>query len=117
MREIKFRAWDKEHKIMFYYGRGEMESLADDLDCGIDNAWECMQYAGIKDKNGKELCVGDIVILMQDGEELNICVVENNAPNGGFNLRNIDCEYIEIDSNTEMAIIGNVYENPSLFRG
>lgn len=56
MREIKFRAWDKEFKEMNYPLLFEFEN-------GIQSDNEeavIMQYTGLKDKNGKESYIGDI---------------------------------------------------------
>ena len=65
MREIKFRAWDTEKKIMYYIDLYEYmsfnEEAQDDMITLNARNNGLMQYTGLKDKNGKEIYEGDIV--------------------------------------------------------
>ena len=71
MRDIKFRAWNKDIKEMFEVGqitleKGIWDYQPDDRKhIGISIPYQpsfiLMQYTGLKDKNGKEIYEGDIV--------------------------------------------------------
>ena len=72
MKEIKFRAWDKERKIMFQWGELSMDnygvftsndySVDDNADYVLNQNAVPMQSTGLLDKNGiKELYEYDII--------------------------------------------------------
>lgn len=57
MREIKFRAWDKEFKTMRH-----MDQLGTICLDALENSdFIVEQYTGLKGKNGKEIYEGDIL--------------------------------------------------------
>ena len=67
MREIKFRAWDKQGKEMFrvytmYFIEGKNTMACGKGGCApVDDDTVLMQYTGLHDRNGKEIYEGDIV--------------------------------------------------------
>jgi len=112
-REIKFRVWSTFHdkKEFIYLNKFTSKDLK-----SCDN-WKVMQYAGLKDKNGKEIYEGDVVRIWADPKDYNgykghnyIGVVEWDEFILGFILSDghglKDFEFIEI--------VGNIYENPEL---
>jgi uncharacterized phage protein (TIGR01671 family) len=124
MREIKFRAWDKDTDKMFNIIRLSFRDLEVNYteisltynggERGLD--WndlshvELMQYTGLKDKNNKEIYEGDIVTGPY-GKEL----VEWDDIGGGFNpfiVTDQDGNHDLVASNCE--VLGNIYENPGL---
>jgi len=109
MREIKFRAWDKEKKEMVY-GVWISPDGEPAINEGHDRWYPleklAMQYTGLKDKNGKEIWEGDIVRELKDSW---IEVVEWDDMDSGFKPFN---DHREVPIAFE--IIGNIYENPEL---
>jgi len=136
-REIKFRAWDLNKKVMVYDGDTKWEPKAypvlvtnkgisycikkdykseDDFEFDV-NAWndiELMENTGLHDKNGKEVFEGDIV-KTYDGDLFEIFWNENHAGLSFKRLTGI--------RNGEMTwhillfggeVVGNIYENPNL---
>lgn len=131
MREIKFRAWDKDFKEMtddvtlyangwtecFFYGEGDIKyppQVAEDT-------LVIMQYTGLKDKNSKEICEGDefkhniqgyVAGFPREENHISAVVYENGAFWVG--------DYLLVDAianDSEAEVIGNIYEHPHLLEG
>lgn len=109
MKEIKFRAWDKDVSKMIPfeeigaegYSHGGL-SLAQHLE--PDDLLILMQYTGLKDKNGKEIYESDYL-----GDH---CVFWGS---GKYILQNISTgDIMDCNENTtyNKEVTGNRYENP-----
>ena len=138
MREIKFRAWVKrERKLhesyfgMHYASFSEIcNGIANDsgvplnVDSFSIDDIEIMQFTGLKDKDGKEIYEGDIILR---GGKKHI-VYYNNQIGGfdyldevdwrgqqegwkpiGFQTSSVGAFNLKVDE-----VIGNIYEDPEL---
>ena len=120
MREIKFRAWDKEENKMISGDNFAFEEYAplNDLFHNNSKKIDFMQYTGIKDYDGKEIYEGDIVekeimeSLFDDSKLIGVVemiegcwCIENTKKRVAKGL------WSETDIN---RVIGNIYENPEL---
>jgi len=114
-REIKFRAWDKEKKIMrkpFKIETGGWEEF------DLTGELELMQYTSLKDRKGVEIFEGDIVrnysgwllIIENDGFHwLETLIGERNNEDG----RTIVIEQRDVKT---WEVIGNIYKNPEFIK-
>ena len=122
MREIKFRAWLKEHKTMvnvaeididhqliYHYGFDDFEGNFENF-----NSIELLQYTGLKDKN--EIYEGDI-LFQSFGERYYKVIFENGSFRAEFEG---DFEEYSFDLINIVAqgceVVGNIYENPELIK-
>lgn len=107
--EIKFRGWDgKEMHII-----GTLSDIACSGNWRFIDRLVISQFTGVRDKNGNDIYVGDIV----DSEWID--------PNNGYTTRmkqkiadiGISNSYWEIYNPEKTAsVIGNIHENPELLK-
>lgn len=127
MREIKFRAWDKEKQKMVFNAI-EYETRCLSRMVGDENwhssigffpemdgqIFELMQFTGLFDKNGKEIYEGDLVLL-QGWPYPHEVVYE--AGNGRYVLIRKGRVWGSLAGSfprNNPIVIGNIYENPDL---
>jgi uncharacterized phage protein (TIGR01671 family) len=122
MREIKFRAWDKQNNKFLPHICKMGSSFP-----SPDYCYHFLQYTGLKDKNGNEIYEGDVVVrtyrkdLFPKRKPVR-GVIEWTAWNAQFIIKIIDKDayYDEFMSNpttlqdTYLEVIGNIYEHPEL---
>ena len=121
MRELKFRIWScEEHRYIYsdeyveFYEFFEMPAYF--------NPDECEQYIGLKDKDGKEIYEGDIVVGSElptgDGksdkerETLYYTIVWNEET-AGFKWESFSTNFCAMYSISKgFRIVGNIHEPP-----
>lgn len=129
MRELKFRVWsDFYEKYADFdaelYMDGSVEAdFTDETGIPHHETTDLVieQYTGLKDKNGEEICEGDIVQI-DSMDELRVGYVELVADQycivcGEEDGHKIVAEfyyYSKPDENCE--VIGNIHENPELLK-
>ena len=123
----KFRAWDKyRNKMNYKVMVGNCDTDDENWTCPIiwieeEKDWlhfddyECiMQSTGLKDKNGKEIFEGDIVLVLDS-----TYTVFYDNERGSYRLKPHDDRWnVDYMSNFShggnFEVVGNIYENPEL---
>ena len=126
MREIKFRAWDDI--LLRMMPTLTLEEIAkNSFGCCNWYQFTLMQYAGLKDKNGKEIFEGDILSIScysytepeEDYEGIvSVCcfgnalfVIKDDGTTEYLYLNELVGSYTTI-----YEVIGNIYENQELIK-
>jgi len=120
MRTLKFRAWDKEKKIMVYLEKPL--AIAFDGNVVFDSGngfvettkkYIPLQFTGLTDRNGKEIYEGDIVRCFMNGEEHSLNVIK--WADYGYTMTDFEDESGErVLWFCEVEVIGNIWKNPDL---
>lgn len=137
MREYKFRGKNKdigwvEGQLVYDENKNPyiVQNVEQDSSYGLEETmlyavmWyrvipeTLSQYTGLKDKNGKEIYEGDIILIKDNTEKLIVKWYD-----GAFVLVNKYDEHFEgyvalyRYMPIEIEVIGNIYDNPELLRG
>lgn len=111
MREIKFRAWNKNEQKMTTPFAWVNESNLISSSMGSTPTHQLMQYTGLKDKNGVEIYEGDLVV---DRDREQPAIVEYREDNCCFMLSSNSFVTKECVNRFQYEVIGNTHENPEL---
>lgn len=119
---FKFRVWDKQDGCYAYSNNSDVNLYIETdghLTYGIyTNDYEDMDYmpeseviveqcTGLKDKNGKLIYEGDIILVDDDK-----CPIEWDSDNARYNV--VGYGEIAYLNYNDIEVIGNIYQNPEL---
>lgn len=121
MRDIRFRAWVRFLRVIRVVDQLNSNGSAmieDYKYCIESEAFDLMQFTGLKDRNGVEIYCGDII-----SDHNGLGVVKYSENHGAFRVVYSDgvakwfIDYTLNGERESIEVIGNIYENPELIGG
>ena len=117
MREIKFRAWDKERKEWQHFTLQELITGQATIIWPKLDDW--CQFTGLKDRNGKEIYESDILKSTEKPSTGINGAFKVIFDEGAFSLE-VEEDYwpylCEAFPEQYCEVIGNIHENPDLVK-
>jgi uncharacterized phage protein (TIGR01671 family) len=123
MREIKYRTWDKQENRWADHNQqlSEVPVSASVNPPSIltigDNRYDLMLFTGLRDKNGKEIYEGDIIIGDSYGEYP--LIIKWDDEYSGFychDPKGDEEDHLNMKEAVNGKVIGNIYENRELLK-
>ncbi len=127
-RELKFRIWNVKTKKFLdedpFYSRWAVsldgKVFNGRYDCKYEeDEYAVQQFSGLKDKNGKEIYEGDILVENHDGSEGEANIGQVFFAAGTFMINGDGTLYDHVHSFSpdileDYTVEGNIFENPEL---
>ena len=116
MKDIKFRAWDKLKKHMYYnvqnmYCDSKLRDCLGDI-LLVPTKSEVMKYIGITDDKDDEIYEGDIVAFETTDNIRGVGYVKWEYQKAMFLIDGDDITFFDDIKN--ILVLGNIYEKPEL---
>ncbi|HDP1995486.1 TPA: YopX family protein [Staphylococcus aureus] len=120
---LKFKAWDKDKKVMSIIDEIDFNSGYILISTGYKSFDEVklLQYTGLKDKNNTEIYDGDIAEFKypHDKRFKEIGIITHSAEKACFVIKMIRDTIQEFElyrgvANSYLKVIGNKFNNPEL---